>query len=352
MEDIGDSSSDQQVAALKDNAMSVVNVICALIGMPLNVVIIAFIIARRRLHQPRNIIWAGIAFSNLFILFVHVVELVSVYDPSAVTLCRFRYSLVGLPYVSLLMNHFISLVDRYLSVSYSVWYHRSVTAPLMAGIQLTAFIFLCFFMKLHFIFGIVPVKCNVVHPVDRKVIFGFFLTFLFLCLAGQLTLYIRIRKYLLISDNRQQTTNIEAPKVQENCLSMSIPENQEDNPDDNMTAANAAKALQTRESSSLKNNSHFVKIGDQTVSRLEFEATRNVTLGMCSLLMFATPWIISTILMMICQRNLDYSMVMEECINYQWAVWYTKELLIIHSIYQSIFYLVRSKDFSAALSRR
>ena len=106
------------------------------------------------------------------------------------------------------------------------------------------------------------------------------------------------------------------------------------------------------ESSSLKNNSHFVKIGDQTVSRLEFEATQNVTLGMCSLLLFATPWIISTILVMICQTNLDYSVVMEECSNYEWGVRYTKEFLIIHSIYQSIFYLVRSKDFSAAIGHR
>jgi len=156
----------------------------------------------------------------------------------------------------------------------------------------------------------------------------------------------------LVKNDSQQTTNIEAPKVQENCPSISTPQNQEDNIDINMTAASAVKALQPRESSSLKNNSHFVKIGDQTVSRLEFEATQNVTLGMCSLLLFATPWIISTILVMICQTNLDYSVVMEECSNYQWGVWYTKELLIIHSIYQSIFYLVRSKDFSAAIGHR
>ena len=41
----------------------------------------------------------------------------------------------------------------------------------------------------------------------------------------------------------------------------------------------------------------------------------------------------------------------EQCSAYSWTASYTRELLVVHSLYHSIFYVVRSRDFSAAIGR-
>jgi len=91
------------------------------------------------------------------------------------------------------------------------------------------------------------------------------------------------------------------------------------------------------------------------VSRLELEATRNVMLNVGLLLLFASTWITSIALTMICQANIihmdmdeeqKFKAVVDQCSPYQWAISYTRLILLIaQSIYQSICYVIRSKDF-------
>lgn len=350
------------------------------IGMPLNLVIIALILARRRLHQPRNIIWIGISFSNVLILTAHLLEVVSFYSTDTTELCRFRYFLVGLPYVSLLMNHFFSLVDRYLSVSRLIWYQRCVTKRWIIGLQLAVFILLFFLMKPHYIFGVVQVDCKFIPPLDGKIFFAFILTFLLLCLAGQLLLYFRVKGYLVSSTNRRQntnggmdTTNNVERAAQENTIQQAPGNNEHIVAQENTTnrqpqnyedvvvsPEGAVSAFQMEANSTISkwNSRHFVQIRDQLVSQLELEATRNVIFGVTSLLFFTAPWVISSVLGMVCYKNVQQQGLTEEetamalfeqCSRYRWASSYSRELLVAHSIYQSIFYMTRSKDFSAAL---
>jgi len=198
-----------KVPVFMDTFLAYGHLVCALIGTPINLMIILFIVFCRRLRrQPRNIIWIGIGFSNIFILVVNILELSVYYSPENAELCRVRFFLNGLPGATLLMNNFFSLVERYLTIFHLLWYRRCVTVRLVSGIQFAAFVLLLFLMKSHYIFGLTEVKCTVVHPLDRTIYFLFTIIFLVLVISGQLTLYKMIKKHLEVPGTKEdQTTN-------------------------------------------------------------------------------------------------------------------------------------------------
>jgi len=100
---------------------------------------------------------------------------------------------------------------------------------------------------------------------------------------------------------------------------------------------------------SRNNESYFVQIGSEMVSRLELEATQSVIAGVFSLVVFATPTIIvSSLLFVGCSLISDASPRSECSTYYSKVLGYTTELIQFHSIYSPIFYGIKSKDcFSA-----
>jgi len=116
-------------------------------------------------------------------------------------------------------------------------------------------------------------------------------------------------------------------------------------------------------SSTMKKNLYFVRIRHEMVSRLELEATQNVILSVGLLLLFALPWIISSISALMCHGNVVRQAMndeegkveasaVRECSPYYWAISYTRLILLIALfIYQSICYVIRSKDLRAALGQ-
>jgi len=367
------TAEPSKVPVFMDTFLACGNLVCALLGVPMNLVIIIFIIFCRRLRrQPRNIIWIGIGFSNIFILLMNMIELSLFYSPEATELCHVKFFLNGLPGATLLMNNFFSLVERYLAIFHLLWYRRCVTVRLVSGIQLSSFILLLFLMKSHFIFGLAEVKCTVAHPLDRTIYFFFIIFFLVLCFFGQLTLYKMIKKYLEIpgtnedqntngginttinsggaaaaaTSNIQQDSPITAPPPERNKESHIVIEEE------------AIEALQEDINQTIGQQNHqFVRIRNQMVSRLELEATRNVILNVGLLLLVASTWMTSTASTLICQaytistnkytdEEQKSKAVVEQCSPYHWAISYTRFILLIaHSIYQSICYVIRSKDF-------
>jgi len=169
------------------------------------------------------------------------------------------------------------------------------------------------------------------------------------------------------SGGKDTTTNAEAQKtemgiIQQNSI---IPSSQhpKDNNEVIIAPEEAVRALGLHQSdstrSNIKQNFHFVRIRDQLVSRLELEASRNVILSVGIMLLFSLPWIIASMLAQICNENLIVQAIGEEetteplvgqCSRYYWTTTYTRLILLIgHSLYQSVCYVTRSKDFSSAL---
>lgn len=363
------TSDAKQQEVFMNTFLTCGNIICVLFGIPLNLVIIVFIAIRRRLRrQPRNIIWVGISLSNIFVL------LFGFYSTEATELCRFRFFLLGFPYASVLMNHFLSLVDRYLSIFHSVWYRRCVTVRLVLGIQLTTFILLLLLMKPHYIFGFIQVKCNEVHPLDRAIFFGFIVSLAILCLATQLTLYFMIKKHLVLpisNINQDQNTNggndttnaTEADESTRNIRQQNFPAPTDTYEEIYIAPEEATRALSLPVESRtiIKQNLHFVRIRDQMVSRLELEATRNVILIVGIILLFSSPWIVSSVLSLICNANvinqakseeLTAKALVEQCSPYYWAISYTRLIILIgHTVYQIVGFILRGKYLCAGLGR-
>ena len=368
------SAKEQQV--FMDKFSTCAQLLCVLFGIPANLVIILLIIFRRHLrHQPRNTIWIGIGVSNILFLFANLLELIGFYSTEASDLCRIRFFLIGFPVASLMMNHILSLADRYLSIFHSAWYRRCVTVRWVFGIQLTAFILLFFLMKPHYIFRLIPVNCTFVPSLDKATYFGFIFFFLILCLTGQLTLYFMIKKHLMLPCTNAHQHTYRCYDTTANGIRATAPTRKiQKQKDSNRAIPNsidgdifiapeeAVRLLSqpVKTSYAMKKNQHFVRIRNQMVSRLELAATRNVILSVGIMLLFTLPWIISSILSLICNASVIHQAVMdskeksdkalvEQCSRYYWADSYTRFIYLIgHCIYQFFCYVSRRKDFCTA----
>ena len=349
--------SDEE-AVYMDTILASGHLICVLLGIPINLIIILLIIVRRRLRrQPRNLIWIGIGVSNIFVLITNTFELIGYYLPEAEELCRIRFFLVGLPVACLLMNNILSMVDRYLAIFHPVWYRRCVTVRWVLRIQVVAFTLLFLLMKLHYILGLIQVKCNVVHPLDRAVFIGFIFFFTILCLFGQLIVYFMIKTYLVLPSSKEGENTSGSNNTTTNPAGAvpSIENIQQGDPTgppviDNqeyIAPEEAVRALGQyveKNNSTMKKNLYFVRIRHEMVSRLELEATQNVILSVGLLLLFALPWIISSISALICHGNVVRQVMNDkegkpeasavgQCSPYYWAISYTRLILLIaHSI--------------------
>jgi len=339
------------------------------------VTIIFFIIFRRRLRrQPRILMWIGIGFSNIFFLLYNILEPIGYfYTTEAEDFCRIHFFLVGFPGAAFLMYNFLSLVDRYLSIFHPVWYRRCVTVRLVLGIQLAAFVVLFFLMKSHYIFGLIKVECNVVHPLDRTFYIVFIVCFLILCSTGQLTIYIMIKKHLVqptitnqednINRVHNTTTNSGVKATSERIILPGDYIRSSTDCNEIISPEQAVRVLGQRVDSSnvTKKDLHFVRIKYQIVSRLELEATRNVVLSIGIFLLFSSPWIISSVLAHLCNGRVIQKTNMSEdeemtearlnqCSLYYWAISYSRLIYLIgHFLYQFFCYVSRGKDFCAGL---
>ncbi len=148
------------------------------------------------------------------------------------------------------------------------------------------------------------------------------------------------------TSNIQQGSPITAPPSERNKESHIVIEEE------------AIEALQEDINQTIGQQNHqFVRIRNQMVSRLELEATRNVILNVGLLLLVASTWMTSTASTLICQaytistnkytdEEQKSKAVVEQCSPYHWAISYTRFILLIaHSIYQSICFVIRSKEF-------
>ena len=190
-------------------------------------------------------------------------------------------------------------------------------------------------MKSHYIFGFTPISC-VIYSTDRKVFFGFIFISFLLCVIAQIVVYLKAKSDLMIgvasgtSHNRQERSEI---------VTFSVIRRDEDgqistNPQDDIVDV---IFLPICGAGSLRN---------PTVNQFEMEATRNVIIGVGSLCIFATPWLMSSAILLGCVENLHSGQrVVDHCGNYGWAASYTRELFVIHSVDHSIFYSIRSRDF-------
>ena len=253
------------------------NVICSVVGMPLNLLIAFFIILKRRLHKTRNIIWLGVALSNVLILSHYLLEVYAYQTQSATARKIFTLGL-GLPYASLMLNLFFSLVDRYISIGHSVWYKRNVTITWIVSGQIGCFSILFVLMKgLYFIEFLISTPSEGLTNTEMKIISIVGFIILFVCIVCQVFVYVKIKHYfekgvdISLSTRRRAKHNYNAKERQAN-RNMETTEFMEGEPQENSLDGFPHQQTTASKQRAVTPSSFFIQIGNDLISRLELEA--------------------------------------------------------------------------------
>ena len=349
------SPSSVSFSVLMDNIIATNNFFCGVVGIPLNLLIATYIVLTPRLHQTRNIVWLGVAFSNVLVLFQHLIEFYAYLYQSETANKIFRLVL-GLPYASLALNLFLSLIDRYISITHSPWYKRKVTKTWIISGQIGCFFIICVLMKGPYFLDIFPFPDGIT-TTELKLysIAGFFTSLL--CVFGQVFVYAKIKCFLRLekdvevspSTNRRtynrkgkythQTTEFmgeEQPRESE----------QENSLDDfHLYQTTAAKL----KSPAVTTSPHFIHMGE-LISRLELKAARQALDSVTLLFLFFLPPTVVLVSTVYADCSSSNHPVRQECSSYLWTLAYTRGLMVFYTIVNPIFFFIRSPDLSQALN--
>ena len=347
------STSSTSHSIIMDDFLATSNLFCGMVGISLNLLIGAFIVLTPQLHRTRNILWLGVAFSNVLVLFQHLVEFyVYVFQSE---MAKKIFTLVtGLPFASLMLNLFFSLVDRYICIAYSDWYKRNVTIAWIVSGQIGCFFILCVLTKGPYFLEIIPLPAGLT-PTDMKIVSIVGFTSLFVCTIGQVFVYFKLKYYLDLEKNTDTTLSSHR-RAQHNYNAGQRPANN--------TEATEFMGVETHEersfneryhaaAESLQNpaaSPHFIHIGDQNICRLELNAARHALDSVSSFFIFFLPFF--TVLMFSFSADCTFAnhLTRQECSTYLWTLAYTRLLIASYTVVNPIFFFVRNPDLSQALN--
>ncbi len=312
---------------------------CVSIGIPLNLFVASTIITRRKLHKPRHIFWLGVTFSNLFALLVSLNELIVLLFPDSKLACLTFVLLVGIPYATLLFNLLLGLLDRYVAITCPMWHKNKVTVGRIVMAHLTGFLIISVCFKIsYFLDGsLVNISCRQHRPHGKIIVFTL-MTLVLLSLAAQIIIYIKTRAHFI-----QQRGGKCQPLSSRAELSLSnnrlnrlgvIEETSMMSPQANIIINNASR--QTLDIS--------VHVNSETIRKLEVEAARTLVQGATSLLLISSPIFILSLGVLFCNQ------VYDDCTAVTWMIPYFRELILIHTIYNPIMYICRSRELSSTVA--
>ena len=120
------SSEILSTATISQSYLFAYRLIMCVIGIPINLYAVGAIICNRDLRsKPRNIFLVGIFSSNLSFFVPVAFELI--YWESRPAEPVFAAS-DGIPYVLLLSNMCLALIDRFIAIKYTEWYEENMTS--------------------------------------------------------------------------------------------------------------------------------------------------------------------------------------------------------------------------------
>ena len=300
----------------KDVSLVILKMLCLIIGIPLNGIIIWIVLREPEMRtKSRHIFLIGITFSNFVAFVPAILEIVHFFQQSDL-LCRCFIFLMGLPDIFLLLNIFLSLLDRYLAIRDPLWHRLHVTVPRVVFWLVVGFAASTLGGKFVFIFQLVELRCEMKLAAVKTL--GCILSVLFiLCIVARVTVYLQTRKLLLV-DHVQETNHME----------MVVVHNDHSSPPTWGT----------------------IHLNQRTLRRMEIEATRTLVAGVTSLFVLTFPMFVLFVAINICYLLFRNDFYCINCFNFLGN--YFKQLGLIHAIYHPIIYLAWNEEFSAFIFRR
>ena len=334
-----------------NNFLAANHIVCNVIGIPLNLLTAAFITLSPRLHQTRNILWLGVAFSNVLVLSTHLVEFYA-YQFQSETAKKIFSLAAGLPYASLMLNLFLSLVDRYISIAHSAWYKRKVTITWIVSGKIGCFSIVCLLIKGPYLLDFIPLPSEVTF-MEIKIFSVIGTIPLMMCIVGQIFVYFKVKCYLTLEKEKdipimvlfnRRTENLQVRNTQ-----FTDGELQKENSLDDFHDGWTATASITPQNAIT--SPYFIQIGNQAISRLELEASRNALNSVTFFLLLALPNFATAMFAINADCLPATFSIGEHCSKYLWAFAYTRGLMLIYPVINPIMFTTCSHDLLQALNR-
>jgi len=291
---------------------SVIHSLLILIGWPLNLFIIYIIVSHRKLHKPRPILFLGSCLANFFTLMTILAELVA-HHAASTTMCVIFVAVTGIAYTSLLANMLLSLVDRYVSISFPLWYHNNITVHRVIATQIGIFVVVSAMIKSTFLAGYDRLGCRVFDN-QSKILMVSNLTLVACCIILQIIVYTTVLNYL----KKMPSSSVQ------------------------VESTNSSRDMRERLTMALR-----VHVETTTVRQLELDATRNLLIGIMSLLIFTSPMLLTGLVAWVC-RSIYY----QTCINVDAAVVFSHEILLFHVVINPIIYMIRCRELSLTVRQK
>lgn len=313
---------------------------CASVGIPLNLLIASVIIVQRRLHKPRHVFWLGVTFSNLFALLTSLIEFAVFYSNSgSKIMCWIFIILVGIPYGTLLLNLLLGLIDRYIAITYPLWHKNRVTVSFIVTAQAVGLLVISIAFKVPYMIegNLTELNCQE-HQPHGKIIVLSLLSLVALCIGLQILIYYRARKHFY----NQREGQCQPASTSSRRMSIAARRN-------NQLSGIEETSLSSPPNGAIRqepDSTFFVHVGSETISRLEIEAAWTLLAGVSSLCIFASPIFFVLLGAFYC------SQVYDDCRSVTWMIPYFRELILVHTVYNPIIYIWRSREFTSALGRK
>jgi len=300
-----------------DDFLYICDLISVTIGIPLNLVVIGAILLLKRLHLQRNFTWIGIGTSNIIILTSHLMVDLSVRLGSSASVRALSIWFVALSRATQTINISFSHLERYMCINHPKWHRTLFTTTSIVVVQLSSFILLFLVLGLTNIPLFQELFLNrLFSSWGFKLVGTLFIGLLPMCLAGQIAV---------------MTT-----------------QTRKDNPD-SVEKQNDGKKI--------KSSSHFVVVGNNRVSRQDFNAAQHTFFMSNVYILFQTLKFISFALVIGCVIR-TYSSIEEiyngSCASVVQGFYYTSG---ISSVFYSVIldpvaFVTLSSDLLVCLKSR
>ena len=313
-------------APMENNVyMIVFKILCIIIGLPLNLSMMWTIITRKSLHcSPRNIFVLGISFSSLAAFVQPLIEVIHFFAPSKL-ICQMYTSIMSLPDIFLLMNIFLSLIDRYIALEYPLWHRSKLTVKMAIGVIAAGFLVAIGLCRFVYIAQLIPLECKIV--LYERTIMAWILIVLFvLCLVARVTVYFQTKRILRQSD-------LLAPEADHSvgCFELSF------------LLKKGAARTSVIGPPTIQIQLEHPRLSEETIFRLEWDATKVLVAGVTSLIVLSFPFVAFLLAMFICRTWFD---ALGYCNRFVWLGGYFKQFAQVHGIYHPIVFMARIKYFS------
>ena len=266
--------------------------------------------------------------------------------------------MAGLPYCSLMMNLFLSLIDRYVSVAYSSWYRRKVTITWIVSGQIGFFSIIGVLMKGPYLLEIFPFPPQITTMELKLFRVTGFLTLL-LCVFGQICVYSKVKCFLRLEKDLDVSPSTDGGAYNgqghqtTEFMGEELPrESEQEKKRDDFPRHQTATASRQK-ATAIFPSPFFIRIGDQIISRLELEAARHAVDSVTLFLVFFLPAFVALMFAISAGCLIPAThLIRHECSEYQWTLAYARGLVVFYPIVSPIFFIRRSHDLLKALNRR